>query len=78
MYIDKHDSWPWYSPRHAHVSVCVYVCSYVFVRLEHSEATGILEIVPAISAWLQYHMAGDPVPTFTWTINNSTGNYYFT
>lgn len=40
---------------------------------EHSEATGILEIVPAISAWVQQHLAAEPVPTFTWNINNSTG-----
>jgi PhoPQ-activated pathogenicity-related protein len=40
---------------------------------EHSMATGILEAVPAISAWMQYHLRGDVVPSFTWEINNSTG-----
>lgn len=40
---------------------------------EHSEATGILEIVPDISAWLQHHLSSTVVPTFTWTISNTTG-----
>lgn len=40
---------------------------------EHSEATGILEIVPAICAWYNKHLKNEVVPTFTWTINNSTG-----
>jgi len=40
---------------------------------EHSEATGILEIVPAISQWVQTHLRNEVVPTFTWSINNSTG-----
>lgn len=41
---------------------------------EHSEATGILEIVPAISAWigqlLKDHKA---IPQFTWEISEETG-----
>jgi len=40
---------------------------------EHSEATGIFEIVPDISAWLQYHLRGDAMPNFESAINNSTG-----
>jgi len=40
---------------------------------EHSEATGILEIVPAICAWYNKHLNNEVVPSFTWTINNSTG-----
>lgn len=30
-------------------------------------------MVPAISAWLQYHLRKSTVPNFTWTINNTTG-----
>jgi PhoPQ-activated pathogenicity-related protein len=40
---------------------------------EHSEATGILEIVPDISAWLQHHLTQTVVPEFTWSISNTTG-----
>jgi len=40
---------------------------------EHSMSTGILEVVPAISAFLNYHLRNEVVPTWTWTINNSTG-----
>jgi len=40
---------------------------------EHSCATGILEIVPAASAWVQALLEKQVVPTFTWTINESTG-----
>jgi len=39
---------------------------------EHSEATGIFEIVPAIGAWVTYLLKKQTVP-FTWTISNSTG-----
>jgi PhoPQ-activated pathogenicity-related protein len=44
---------------------------------EHSEATGILEIVPAIAAWINHQI--DPalekqgVPQFTWEISQETG-----
>ncbi len=41
---------------------------------EHSEATGIFEIVPAIAAWLRSHLQQDATPSFTWTINNTTGD----
>jgi hypothetical protein len=41
--------------------------------LEHSEITGILELVPAISAYIKLHLASEPVPQFKWTISNSTG-----
>lgn len=42
---------------------------------EHSEATGIFEIVPAISAWIQQTIEKDanPMPEFTWEINDTTG-----
>jgi PhoPQ-activated pathogenicity-related protein len=40
---------------------------------EHSEATGILEVVPAIAAFMQQHLDKKPVPEFTWTINEETG-----
>jgi len=40
---------------------------------EHSEATGILEIVPAIGTWAMYLLESQTVPEFTWTISNSTG-----
>jgi len=40
---------------------------------EHSMASGILEVVPAISQYVQHHLKGEVVPEFKWTINNSTG-----
>jgi PhoPQ-activated pathogenicity-related protein len=40
---------------------------------EHSEATGIFEIVPAISAWVQKQLDKEPVPEFTWKIDDVTG-----
>jgi hypothetical protein len=40
---------------------------------EHSETTGLLEIVPDIATWITYQLTETPVPTFQWTINNSTG-----
>jgi PhoPQ-activated pathogenicity-related protein len=40
---------------------------------EHSESTGILEIVPAIGTWLSYQLEKAVVPTFTWDISESTG-----
>lgn len=40
---------------------------------EHSEATGIFEIVPAIGTWLTYLLRKDTVPAFTWSISNETG-----
>lgn len=40
---------------------------------EHSEATGILEIVPAIGTWLSYILSETDVPTFDWTISEETG-----
>ena len=40
---------------------------------EHSETTGLLEIVPVISTWIAYLLSDYRVPSFTWTINNSTG-----
>lgn len=40
---------------------------------EHSEATGILEIVPAIGTWINYLVKDYVVPEFTWTIDATTG-----
>jgi hypothetical protein len=40
---------------------------------EHSEATGILEIVPAISTWITYNLKGWETPEFTWDISPETG-----
>lgn len=40
---------------------------------EHSEATGILEIVPAIGTWALYLLNKETVPTFTWEISATTG-----
>jgi hypothetical protein len=41
---------------------------------EHSLATGILEAVPGIGAWLQALLHKDVVPEFTWEISESTGD----
>ncbi len=40
---------------------------------EHSEATGIFEIVPAIGAWCRSLLKKETVPEFTWDISNTTG-----
>jgi hypothetical protein len=40
---------------------------------EHSEITGILEIVPAIGTWIMYLLEQEAVPVFTWDISESTG-----
>jgi len=40
---------------------------------EHSEATGIFEIVPAIASWVKSHLDNQEVPEFTWDINQTTG-----
>ena len=40
---------------------------------EHSEATGIFEIVPAIGTWGMYLLKQQEVPSWTWEISNSTG-----
>jgi len=40
---------------------------------EHSLATGILEVVPAIGAWIQNLLHKDTIPTFDWTIDASSG-----
>lgn len=41
---------------------------------EHSLATGILELVPAIGTWILHLLKEKTVPTFKWEINNSTGD----
>jgi PhoPQ-activated pathogenicity-related protein len=38
---------------------------------EHSEATGIFEIVPAIAAFVNQHLEAKPVPEFHWTIDET-------
>jgi len=40
---------------------------------EHSEATGILEVVPDISQFIKHHLENKVVPEFTWEISESTG-----
>jgi len=40
---------------------------------EHSLFTGILEIVPAVGAFIQNLLYKDTIPTLDWTINQSTG-----
>jgi len=45
---------------------------------EHSEATGIFEIVPAISTWGMYLLENKQVPSFDWTISNTTGEIVVT
>jgi PhoPQ-activated pathogenicity-related protein len=40
---------------------------------EHSEITGILEICPDIIAYAQYLIHKETIPTFTWTISDTTG-----
>lgn len=45
---------------------------------EHSEATGIFELVPAISAWSMYLLENRNMPTFDWTISNTTGEIVVT
>ena len=40
---------------------------------EHSEATGIFEIVPAIGTWGAYLLKGHEIPAFTWDISETTG-----
>jgi hypothetical protein len=40
---------------------------------EHSEITGIFEIVPAIGTYLAYLLYQSTVPTFTWDISKEDG-----
>jgi hypothetical protein len=40
---------------------------------EHSEATGLLEVVPAVTAWIDSLLKQQTVPTFNWTIAAETG-----
>ena len=39
---------------------------------EHSEATGILELLPAVATYVQGIQKGREIPTFTWEISNVT------
>lgn len=45
---------------------------------EHSMATGILEIVPAIGTWINYLLKDHVVPSMDWTISESTGEIVVT
>ena len=45
----------------------------ILPNAEHSLATGILEAVPTIGAFALAHLKKDVVPTFTWTIDEQTG-----
>lgn len=40
---------------------------------EHSLATGIFEVVPAIGAFVLTHLKKEEVPNFSWTIDEATG-----
>lgn len=40
---------------------------------EHSLATGILEVVPSISAWIQNLLMKEDIPQFDWKISEETG-----
>jgi len=40
---------------------------------EHSEATGIFEIVPAIGTWMVHLLRKQKIPEFTWDIDKRTG-----
>lgn len=40
---------------------------------EHSLATGILEVVPAVATWISALLEDHNVPTFSWTIDSNTG-----
>jgi len=40
---------------------------------EHSLATGIQTVVPAVNAWAQSLLAGEKIPDLTWTISEETG-----
>eukprot|EP00604_Paraphysomonas_vestita_P002311 CAMPEP_0174818522 /NCGR_PEP_ID=MMETSP1107-20130205/1209_1 /TAXON_ID=36770 /ORGANISM="Paraphysomonas vestita, Strain GFlagA" /LENGTH=486 /DNA_ID=CAMNT_0016030461 /DNA_START=205 /DNA_END=1665 /DNA_ORIENTATION=- len=40
---------------------------------EHSLITGIFQAVPAIGSWIQNLLYKEEIPTFTWTINEQTG-----
>mmetsp|Transcript_555 Transcript_555/g.976 ORF Transcript_555/g.976 Transcript_555/m.976 type:complete len:513 (+) Transcript_555:47-1585(+) len=41
---------------------------------EHSMATGILQLVPAIGTWIGHLLTGREVPEFKWEIDGTTGD----
>mmetsp|Transcript_9936 Transcript_9936/g.14975 ORF Transcript_9936/g.14975 Transcript_9936/m.14975 type:complete len:531 (+) Transcript_9936:42-1634(+) len=41
---------------------------------DHSELTGILEVIPAIGTWVTYLLEEKSVPEFTWEISESDGS----
>uniref|UniRef100_A0A914EHI3 PhoPQ-activated pathogenicity-related protein n=1 Tax=Acrobeloides nanus TaxID=290746 RepID=A0A914EHI3_9BILA len=45
---------------------------------EHSMITGILEVVPAIGAFALANFLNQPVPSFSWTIDNDEGLFFCT
>jgi hypothetical protein len=45
----------------------------IIPNAEHSLATGILEAVPAIGAFIYNHLVKDYVPKVTWDMDNTTG-----
>jgi PhoPQ-activated pathogenicity-related protein len=45
---------------------------------EHSEITGIFEILPAMITWLNHQLLELPVPTFAWTIDSDSGEIVVT
>jgi hypothetical protein len=46
----------------------------VIKNAEHSEATGMLELIPAVSSFVQQVVAHKPRPTMVWKIDDVTGN----
>ena len=40
---------------------------------EHSLITGILQVVPAVTAWVKYNLEKSIVPKMDWTIDETTG-----
>ncbi|CAE7335281.1 aprA [Symbiodinium microadriaticum] len=40
---------------------------------DHSEATGLLEIIPAMGTWMRYLLQQRKVPTFSWDIDSVDG-----
>lgn len=41
---------------------------------EHTMATGVLEVVPALAAFVLANFLNKPVPTFSWTIDADAGS----
>lgn len=41
---------------------------------DHSLATGILEVIPAVASWISYRLQEYTVPVFTWVISGDDGS----